>query len=336
MEKINKILDLLSEPILLLEHDGVILITNPPAKKLIFQEICPFVAPELTDKCHLQCLVTESPTALRQKLRDWASSSTLKPGVLHLKHQTGVQRLTVEGAGIYRKGQKPLIFLRFQPKINLVQSFLQLKKQNNNLQQEIANHRHLYSHLERRHQNLISKEAELSQLAYTDYLTKIPNRAFFHHWLTTFGQQLLEKKTSGHLTLAIFDIDYFKQYNDLYGHLQGDLCLQQVALVISNVLAENLEERQGVAARYGGEEFVIALLAEMAVAVKIVEKIFARLSALAIPHQKSPFGQVTLSAGIAEYQKNGKDSLLSLLEQADKNLYRAKQNGRRCLVTRND
>lgn len=116
------------------------------------------------------------------------------------------------------------------------------------------------------------------------------------------------------------DIDWFKQYNDHYGHVHGDAALRHVA----KLLGVNVNRPTDVAARYGGEEFVVLLPeTDLAGARNVAEKIRHALFDSQYAHAGSPLGVLTLSAGVSELA-----STHDLLESADQRLYRAKQQGR--------
>lgn len=167
---------------------------------------------------------------------------------------------------------------------------------------------------------------KLKHIAYIDRLTQVANRHSFDQRLA----QLAHTKT--HLSLILCDVDYFKLYNDTYGHQAGDVCLQQVASAIQSVLRRN-----DLLARYGGEEFVVLLPdADKQQAIQIAERIVAKISSLKIEHLNSRISHyVTLSCGVASKQsRSSHDSIqwssMDLIVQADKALYVAKQSGRNC------
>ena len=125
--------------------------------------------------------------------------------------------------------------------------------------------------------------------------------------------------------MLLLDADWFKAYNDHYGHQAGDVVLRQVA----ECLMGSIRRPGDVAARYGGEEFVALLPAtDMAGAVNTAERIIRAVGELAVPHEASPMGRVTVSIGIAvEYPKH-EDSEAVLVRRADAALYDAKRGGR--------
>jgi diguanylate cyclase (GGDEF)-like protein len=128
------------------------------------------------------------------------------------------------------------------------------------------------------------------------------------------------------LALVFADVDFFKTYNDTYGHLAGDRCLQTIAETLSHCCYRPMD----LLARYGGEEFSIILpQTDMEGALSLVERIQAKIKALSLPHPESSLGnQVTLSFGVTAIQP--RMSLLPdvLLETADEALYQAKSAGR--------
>ncbi len=166
---------------------------------------------------------------------------------------------------------------------------------------------------------------ELQRLANVDGLTQIANRRYFDQVL----QQECDRPESKPLSLILCDIDYFKIYNDTYGHQVGDRCLQEVAKSIENTLTNP----QYLVARYGGEELVVILPnTNMTDAIAIGEKIRENLRTLGIAHINSPISQyVTLSLGITTTQHN-LYSPSELIKSADQALYQAKNNGRDQLI----
>jgi len=165
-------------------------------------------------------------------------------------------------------------------------------------------------------------EAELERLAYVDSLTGLFNRRHFDAELSA----RTEKKDSQRIEsfgLLLIDVDYFKNYNDLYGHQAGDECLRTVA----SCIADSVRDKD-IVARYGGEEFtVIVDSSEGEDAATVAEHIRSAVEMLRIRHQGSPFEYVTLSIGLA-YTRTAGTSAQMLLNEADAALYEAKRNGR--------
>tara|TARA_R110001583_G_scaffold22377_7_gene84025 strand:- start:27072 stop:28601 length:1530 start_codon:yes stop_codon:yes gene_type:complete len=169
---------------------------------------------------------------------------------------------------------------------------------------------------------------DMRNLSNLDGLTGIANRRRFDTCLQNENQRT--KREQQALSLIMCDVDYFKGYNDIYGHQMGDTCLQKIATTI-----ENTCKRPGdLVARYGGEEFAIILPNTISgTAMQVAKNIKSNIEALKIPHNTSsvsPF--ITISMGITTII--GEDiSVETLILRADTALYRAKKNGRNCIVS---
>ena len=123
----------------------------------------------------------------------------------------------------------------------------------------------------------------------------------------------------------MIDVDFFKAYNDQYGHPAGDECLRQLA----QVLLRQLMRAGDLAARYGGEEFAVLLPdTDLDGAAAVAERIRAELAELALPHAGSPLGTVTASIGYRVAPADGAVSVVDMLDEADRALYAAKSGGR--------
>ncbi len=164
----------------------------------------------------------------------------------------------------------------------------------------------------------------LEQLSIIDSLTQVANRRQFDNYLSEEWQK--QKIKQSNLSLILCDIDYFKLYNDKYGHLIGDYCLQQVASEISSVM----KKYSGLLTRYGGEEFGIILPdTDGVTALKIANTIRDAIYNLKIAHQKSAVDKyVTLSLGVYSIIPSADTSPDLLIASADKALYEAKESGR--------
>jgi diguanylate cyclase (GGDEF)-like protein len=168
----------------------------------------------------------------------------------------------------------------------------------------------------------------LQQLANVDGLTGVANRRHFDQHLNS--QWLTLAQDQSPLSLILCDIDFFKRYNDKYGHPAGDSCLQKV----SGVLGGAAQKNQDLVARYGGEEFAVIMPRTPATgAVHIAATIQAGIRELEIVHTDSAVSQyVTLSLGVATVIPNFEISPQDLVIFADKALYEAKENGRNRII----
>lgn len=174
-------------------------------------------------------------------------------------------------------------------------------------------------------------KAERDQLALTactDMLTGIPNRRHFEEVVQNEWNRAL--RYAKPLCLMMLDVDFFKQYNDHYGHAAGDGCLKAVA----NCAMDALRRADDMMARWGGEEFVCVLSGlTQQQAIDQAGKILSCIRELGIAHAGSAVADhVTVSLGLAMMDLNRHKTWQTLLEQADQALYRAKHQGRDRLV----
>jgi diguanylate cyclase (GGDEF)-like protein len=163
---------------------------------------------------------------------------------------------------------------------------------------------------------------ELDSLAQCDALTGIANRRALDLRLHELVAQCVALRQS--VAVFMLDVDHFKSYNDLYGHLAGDECLKKIA----GTLASAVRREADVVARFGGEEFAVVLPGlDATAALAMAERFRKAIEQLAIPHQGSSHAVVTVSVGVVNTVP-GKDQEGELLECADAALYRAKRQGR--------
>ena len=164
---------------------------------------------------------------------------------------------------------------------------------------------------------------KLSVIAATDGLTGLSNRRAFETEFDRAFRRMV--RNGGSLSVIMFDADFFKRYNDRYGHIAGDDVLRSIA----GCLAQNLRRPDDVSARYGGEEFVAVLPdTDFASATAIGDRIRLAVEQLAIPHEESPIRCVTVSVGVATANPFVGDDASHLLQAADHALYAAKRQGR--------
>ena len=171
--------------------------------------------------------------------------------------------------------------------------------------------------------------AELEIIAQTDSLTHLANRRCFDATLQKeWGRAF---RNNSYIAVILMDIDWFKQYNDHYGHLKGDDCLIQVAALIGSCI-----KRPGdLAARYGGEEFVILLPGtDLAGALSVAEDVRLSIENAVIEHSASMQGRVTISSGVVATNVPAREGYTAALEEADQLLYCAKSRGRNCVEGR--
>jgi len=179
----------------------------------------------------------------------------------------------------------------------------------------------------RSHVNLKLKSDRLERYANLDGLTDIANRRRFDE---TLGKEWLRAiRDERELSLAILDVDCFKQFNDIYGHGEGDECLRRLARALCGALARPAD----LLARYGGEEFAVILPDTDADGCRnIGQRLQATVRDLRIPHKgNSAADVVTISIGCATTLPRRGMIARQLLDAADELLYAAKEAGRNCL-----
>jgi diguanylate cyclase (GGDEF)-like protein len=199
---------------------------------------------------------------------------------------------------------------------------LDLAEQTKRYNFTLKQHRTLKASLDRENQ-------ALHQLAFVDDLTQIDNRRSFNRNIA----KRWEEARSGRqrISLLICDIDYFKRYNDIYGHLAGDACLQAVA----TALRRGVHRQQDQVARYGGEEFVILLPnTDAEGAQKVAREVQAEVANAQIVHRGSlikPFVSVSIGISTLRPAQIAHATYEELIKRADEALYKAKLQGRDCI-----
>lgn len=166
---------------------------------------------------------------------------------------------------------------------------------------------------------------ELERLSNMDELTDLNNRRCFNE---RFAKEwFFGCITESPLGILMIDIDYFKQYNDTYGHLQGDKCLRKIAEIIKNTV-----NRPGdFTARFGGEEFIVLLPnTDLSGCAYISEKILHNIEAYNQDDSEELLGTVTVSIGTNSMVPDERINMEALIRGADSALYRAKEDGRNC------
>ncbi|MBD2560219.1 MULTISPECIES: PAS domain S-box protein [Nostoc] len=193
-----------------------------------------------------------------------------------------------------------------------------------NLLQQLARQVAIAIHQSVLYQQVQAANEELQRLATLDGLTQIANRRRFDEYLEDEWHRL--KREQAPLSLILFDVDFFKRYNDTYGHLAGDDCLRQLGSTLKSIIKRPAD----LVARYGGEEFAVILPnTEIQGAIYVAQTIRQAVRNLAIPHaQSSVCDRVTVSLGVVSIVPNSEISPQDLINAADKALYLAKQQGR--------
>ena len=195
-----------------------------------------------------------------------------------------------------------------------------------------------------REKELRASNLELRQLAYADALTGIPNRRAFNAQLA--AQWDLARALAQPIAVLVVDVDYFKRFNDRYGHVQGDQCLRKISEVLIGATRTHADmwalppsfrkyaaRASDFTARYGGEEFAVLLQrADLETACKVAERLREEIEKLNVTHESSPRGRITISVGAASAVPAASESAQDLLKRADDALYEAKRRGRNTVV----
>ncbi|VEP16543.1 Response regulator receiver modulated diguanylate cyclase [Hyella patelloides LEGE 07179] len=173
-------------------------------------------------------------------------------------------------------------------------------------------------------QELEKANQQLQYLVNFDGLTQVANRRHFDRYIQQEWGRLQREKQP--LSLILCDIDYFKNYNDYYGHPAGDDCLKKVAEALKNAVKRSSD----LVCRYGGEEFAIILPnTDLAGAIKITQLIQLTIKELKLVHDRSPINKnITVSLGISSEIPHQQSSVKFLINAADTALYQAKEQGR--------
>jgi len=167
------------------------------------------------------------------------------------------------------------------------------------------------------------KNQLLNELADHDGLTGLYNRRYLDKFLTISLNKA--KRDKENISLIMIDIDWFKLYNDHYGHIEGDKCIIEVGHGMTGIIQRETD----CLGRYGGEEFCVILQNTDTIgSMNVVTKLLESIRLLEIEHKKSEFGTLTISLGLVCIKPNLHDNIEDIYKKADKALYQAKQNGR--------
>lgn len=227
----------------------------------------------------------------------------------------------------YELGAVDYLFKPIEPLVlkSKIKVFIEIYKQKNLLQKQAYL-------LEQKIEELIrlrESNFELQKLSAHDSLTDIPNRRGLDEFLDREWRAAIRDRYE--MSAILVDIDFFKRYNDNYGHLEGDECLKKVA----QALKDTLRRPKDFVARYGGEEFVVALPnTDLEGAIFVAENLRKGIEALAIPHETSSLSPiVTISLGVHTVLPNRETSFKKFMDEVDQALYLAKQAGRNRVCT---
>lgn len=284
--------------------------------------ISDYIMPDIRGDELLRQIHLKSPDTLKIMLTGQADLEAVSSAIKHAKLYRYISKpwqpedlkLTVaEAVNSYLQTQQ------------IAQQSLQLQHMNQQLEQLTLQQAELIA---RRTAELKKANQELRRLATIDSLTGVANRRRFEDYLQREWRRMAREKQT--LSLILCDIDYFKLYNDKYGHPRGDVCLKQVAGAISTTVKRPAD----LAARYGGEEFAVILPNTAPKgAVKVAESIRIAVKQLKIEHSLSTVSPyVSLTLGIASMIPKSELSPESLVAAADKALYEAKHQGRDRIV----
>ncbi len=186
--------------------------------------------------------------------------------------------------------------------------------------------------VQERTRELEESNEKLQLLSSLDGLTQLHNRRYFDERLDKEVSRL--QRLSSPISLLICDIDYFKKYNDSYGHLAGDDCIK----IVANTIQQSCKRAADVAARYGGEEFAVILPdSDSEHALRVAESICSKLESRHLAHEASDVKDiVTLSIGVASIVPDQHTTPSSLISIADRALYESKHNGRDRITVRHE
>lgn len=211
----------------------------------------------------------------------------------------------------------------------LQEKTLVLAQKNKKLELEIQAKLDAQRNLKISNKKLLEANNQLSLIANQDALTGLANRRHFDMYSQQVWEITKEKKQP--LSMLICDIDFFKGYNDNYGHPEGDRCLQNVSQIIHRVATKS----EGFAARFGGEEFAVVLPNTNLIDGRaIADKLRSGVHNARLPHRASTVSEfVTVSIGLTSIQFPSDGSINDLINRADQALYKAKALGRNQVVT---
>ncbi|MEL6553624.1 MAG: diguanylate cyclase [Cyanobacteria bacterium J06621_11] len=215
-------------------------------------------------------------------------------------------------------------WLRIEQHINVAKKLQQLETDKTELSQKVSEYSHVLKQQEQLKVSLTKENQALHKLAFVDGLTQVANRRSFNQSIAQLWSEAGQKHQP--LSLLLCDIDYFKRYNDTYGHLEGDHCLQLVAAA----LLRGANRFQDHVARYGGEEFAILLPGtDTEGAQQVAANIQSEILQIQVPHDSSLVAPwVSLSIGVCTMIPSAQQPYETLIQGSDEAMYAAKIRGR--------
>ena len=219
--------------------------------------------------------------------------------------------------------------LRLEQLLQLSKQMRKLRAEKSTLHQKVEKYNRIFRRQQQIKATLTQQNHRLQRLAFIDGLTQIANRRSFNHKIAQLWEQAYT--TQQPLSLLLFDIDYFKRYNDTYGHPAGDHCLQSIAAA----LVRGAHRHSDQVARYGGEEFAILLPnTPLPGAQQVALSVQTEVNKCRLPHRTSLVDpMVSLSIGVCSLvPETGQQPFEVLIHGADEALYTAKLQGRKRIV----
>jgi len=250
----------------------------------------------------------QAARSIRQDENDWIP-------IIFLSGRVGADDIV---AGIEAGGDdyltKPVDYRILEAKMTAMQRIAKMRRKLINVSTELE-----------------AANAELKKLVNIDGLTGLSNRRYLDKFLR---REVARSIRNGEpVSVVLCDVDFFKKYNDSFGHLQGDDCLKSVA----NALSDGCKRATDLVARYGGEEFGVILPDTGLIdAGKVAERMRMKVESLNIDHPESDLKKVTISMGVYAVVATHKDQSEEILKKADDALYKAKQSGRNCVHLHNE
>jgi diguanylate cyclase (GGDEF)-like protein/PAS domain S-box-containing protein len=318
----RSIFEVIPEPFLILDRKGDFLKVNPKGMELLG-----YPPEELQASVLMDVVPLEDLSRVREGFEEMGQGKEVRFRTQMISRLG--ERIPVELFGTPGEDAFFIVLRDLRERIQCEEEFERAKKEFT----EKIRERDLYARELQVIRNLYKeklKEIEVMKeeallLSYTDDLTGIYNHRFFIQQLTLEVER--QKRYASPLSLLMIDIDYFKHYNDMNGHLAGDQVLKAIAFLIQRGVRQT-----DIVARYGGEEFSAILInAGREKAFEIAERVRRSVANTRIPNEEAqPNKNLTVSIGVATFSSSI-STLTDLIREADHALYRAKKAGRNCI-----